>query len=1121
MTDKQIPKEEIVEFLEGRDPQKYIVAVEATYQDDFVHLIINDPETGKKIEQHKFTPFLWLKEDVSNLLYEGNKQKIQSALDRFNVKIKPLTTSDENGNTPDRLEDGYKFIAKCNGNYTSLLNFFKYGGVDVFDAEFRKLFVTFSPVEQYMIQSGKRLFKGFEDYDDLHRYQFDLETEGLDAETDAIFQIGIKDNRGFEHILETKGDTPQEKRDSERENIITFFRILDEIKPDIVSGYNSEFFDWDFFEKRCIRLGMNLSEVAITLNPNTRLTRRDSTLKLGSDSEFYKQTYMWGYNILDISHAVRRAQAINSSIKSWGLKYVTKFSKVAKPNRVYIQGDKIHSTWADQNDYWFIESDGSFGKVKEETPNPEGSTIVKGDFIVKRYLIDDLWETEEVDKIYNQASFLIAKLLPTSYGRSSTMGTATQWKLIMAAWSYEKGLAIPSLESKREFTGGLARLLEVGYARGVVKFDYAALYPKAELTHDIFPDLDISGVMKGLLTYIVDTRDEFKNLTNKHKKRVKELKDGLDEQRDSLDAETIAKIERAIIKHEKLKSDYDKKQLPLKTLANSWFGAYGAPYIFNWGETNCAEETTCRSRQYLRLMVKFFVGYGFRPLVGDTDGFNFAIPDDVNSIKYTCKASHWKTERYKEGEELTGIDAALAEFNETYMIGRMGLDIDDICESTINFKRKNYANDIDGEVKLVGNSIKSKAMPVYIEEFIDKGIRLLLDGKGYEFIQWYYEYVDKIFEYKIPVAKMASKSRVKVTSKYYQDVYCKQKTKTGGFKARQAHMELVVKNDLNVNLGDTIYYINTGTAKSHSDVKKTTNKETGKTELQFYCELIPQQQLESDPNLIITNYNVAKYLEAFNTRIKPLLVCFSEEVRDKVIIKLTKDRKTNVVKLVDRSVFTEKECTLVAGKPFNSEDQDTYDDLLTMEDKEIRFWDSVNMIPNNMEEEEWNTVRADWLERNRIERLEGIKNDKEYLTSVCNRLETAAFIQLNEFNELPKEITNFCNIKEHNGEYYLFSNKWDVPLQPFNYIFEFEELARERQHFYNTVLKEHTPEELYELWEKQYDVEEPGPPINDGEASLEEIKEIEKTVELDMKKRYESKTGITVKEQNEMDEWNF
>jgi DNA polymerase elongation subunit (family B) len=66
-----------------------------------------------------------------------------------------------------------------------------------------------------------------------------------------------------------------------------------------------------------------------------------------------------------------------------------------------------------------------------------------------------------------------------------------QWVLLVSGidygrWSYENGLAIPETQSKREFTGGLARLLEVGYAKNVVKLDYAALYPKIQLTHGIF-----------------------------------------------------------------------------------------------------------------------------------------------------------------------------------------------------------------------------------------------------------------------------------------------------------------------------------------------------------------------------------------------------------------------------------------------------------------------------------------------------------------------------------------------------------------------------------------------------------------------------------------------------------
>ena len=77
-----------------------------------------------------------------------------------------------------------------------------------------------------MIQTGIRLFKGMDDYNDLHRFQFDLETEGLFGSRDAIFQIGVRDNKGIEHVLETIGDTPQQRRDCERENLIKFFQIV-------------------------------------------------------------------------------------------------------------------------------------------------------------------------------------------------------------------------------------------------------------------------------------------------------------------------------------------------------------------------------------------------------------------------------------------------------------------------------------------------------------------------------------------------------------------------------------------------------------------------------------------------------------------------------------------------------------------------------------------------------------------------------------------------------------------------------------------------------------------------------------------------------------------------------
>lgn len=1062
MAKVEVNFEQIEQFLLGKDPQKYIVAIEASYHENFVSLIINDPERGKFIEKHTLNPFLWFKHDVVNLIYDGNKSEIKKAMKKHGVTIKSLRVEDADGNLPERMDNGYKFIATSTQSYNSLVNFFKDGGVDIFSGEkvypkdkdsnvtFSSLFVKFSPDEQFLIQTGKRLFKGMDDYNDVHKLQFDLETEGLDADNDAIFQIGIKDNKGFELVLETKGDTPKEKRDSERSNIISFFNVITELCPDIITAYNSENFDWPFFQKRCERLGLDITSIAKTLDPKTKIKWKDAVLKLGGEQEYYKQTTMWGFNILDISHSVRRAQAINSDIKGWGLKYITEYSGVAKPNRVYVPGNLIHTTWADNSPYAFNDENGDWYKITEDNPLKEGYEIKKGDYIVQRYLLDDLWETEQVDNIYNQAAYLIAKFLPTSYMRSSTMGTAGQWKLIMAAWSYENNLAIPDLEKKRDFTGGLSRLLEVGYAKSVAKLDFAALYPKTQLTWDIFPSLDISGVMKGLLTYVVDKRDEFKFLTGEHKSEAKKLQELLDKNIHKLSPERINKAKEMIKHHKKLASDYDKKQLPLKILANSFFGAYGAPYIFNWGDSDCAEETTCRGRQSLRLMVRHFTEkYGFKALVMDTDGANFAMPNNINDVKYICTGKHWKTEKYKPGTELVGLEAVLSEFNEQYMEGRMGLDIDDVCDATINFARKNYANLIDGKVKLVGNSIKSKAMPVYIEEFINAGIRLLLDGKGYEFIELYHKYVEDIYNYRIPVAKIASKSKVKMTRKNYIDVYCRQKNKAGNSKSRQAHMELIEKHNLDVNLGDVIYYVNTGEAKSHSDIKAVKDKKTGVVDIVFNCKLLPLEEIEKNPNFTTDEYNVPKYLEAFNTRIKPLLVCFNTDIRENIIRNVYKDKKTKVLKLDEKNVFTIKDCELIAGKPFNEGDQDTYEDLMTMEDKEIRFWDSVNKVPNFMEQEKWDTIRADYRERKRIEKLEGIKKESELLENIFQRLEVVDYDRLRTKNKLPKEL-DFVVLNEENGEFYFESKQWGVKLAKFKDIFKYEELAIKRNRYYQT-----------------------------------------------------------------------
>jgi hypothetical protein len=338
----------------------------------------------------------------------------------------------------------------------------------------------------------------------------------------------------------------------------------------------------------------------------------------------------------------------------------------------------------------------------------------------------------------------------------------------------------------------------------------------------------------------------------------------------------------------------------------------------------------------------------------NTDGFNFSVPDDVDKYVYTSNGNHHFN---KLGKTYKGMSAVVAEYNDKYMKGVMGLDVDEICQATINIARKNYADLIDGKVKLVGNSIKSKKMPTYISEFIDKGIRLLLDGDGYSFVNEYYETVEMIYNQEIPLSKIANKARVRISVNEYKKKM-KGTNKSGGAMARQAHMELIIANNLNVDLGDTIYYVNTGTKKSHGDIQtkahsKFTKKETelyyinngkmpnpDKIELIINCELIDKSQIENNPNMT-GEYNVDKYLDAFNKRIKPLLVCFDPLVRDNIIIDNPSKRK----------YFTKQELELTSGYPFKEGDQDKLDELLTITDEELSFWNRIGVSPTYMFEE--------------------------------------------------------------------------------------------------------------------------------------------------------------------------
>ncbi len=889
-----VPQEEIERFLLGEDDEKYIVSLEYDYKTSKIYKVIQDPVKGKMLRPDTFIPFAWVGDLKGKNFYKNDKHAQKRAMSENGILIEKL---EDHGD--ERLQQGLTYLVKTTKTYSNLINFFKGGGLDPWGRDNSDCITILSPVEQYLIQKSKRLFKGFDEYDDIHRFVFDIETTGLDPKTSKMFLIGMRDNRGFLKLLSAQNE------DEERQMIVEFFRTIDELKPSLIGGYNSAFFDFPYILKRAELLNLNIKKISKTLHPDYSLKQKDGVLKLANEMEPYVQTQMWGYNIVDIAHAVRRAQAINSDIKSWSLKYITKFIEAEKTSRVYVEGDKIGKIYFDNEDYYLNPESGGFKKVGiPGTENlmkrfPGKFLEVKGSNIIERYLDDDLYETMVVDEQFNQANFLLSKLVPTTYERLSTMGTATLWKMIMCSWSYKHKLAIPKKLEKRKFTGGLSRLVQVGYSRNVLKLDYSSLYPSIQLVHDVFPKCDVTGAMKSMLKYFRDTRIMYKNLAGEFK-----------------------------TSDPKLAISYDRKQLPIKIFINAFFGSLSAPHVFPWGDIDMGEQITCTGRQYLRQMIMYFMKRGYVPLVMDTDGVNFETPQERVEYKYIGKGLNGLV---KEGKEYVGSEADVAEYNDLFMRNEMGLDIDGVWPATINVARKNYALLTDkGQVKLTGNSIKSKKLQTYVAEFLDKGLRMLLDGKGSEFLDFYYEYVNKIFYKEIPLSKIANKARVKQSLEDYK-VHITKTTKSGSMMSRQAHMELLLQANKSPGLGDTIFYVNNGEKKSHGDVQKR------KDSLVLNCYMIDESEIEMNPDLL-GEYNVPRYLAAFNKRIEPLLVVYSPEIREDILIEDPKDQP----------IFTKSQTKLVRGYPMKEFHQDTLEDVLTLSDTEILFWQSVGIDPYYM-----------------------------------------------------------------------------------------------------------------------------------------------------------------------------
>ena len=323
---KAVDLDRINTFINGRDPMERIVNMEYTSTDNFITIYYRDEKDRRCSKREEFYPFVWATRHACLKLCDGDRSQVSQLLKKYHIRCTALDTTNTEGEHISDYDNGYifKFEATQPMSYRQFTQFFKDAGNPLYSnkkdnkkdknqlveskADSRQYLVV-TPQEQFMISTGKRYFKGYDDYDELLRFIFDLETEGLNPEIHRIESLGIRYNRKpwnynlqdfdeedtFNRIFKLEGETEEEKNKSELGLIKTMLSVIYTYRPDVITGHNAENFDWNFVIVRCTKLGTSIEELSEDYfdGRSIRKNQKETILKLGERSKLsIRQLYL-------------------------------------------------------------------------------------------------------------------------------------------------------------------------------------------------------------------------------------------------------------------------------------------------------------------------------------------------------------------------------------------------------------------------------------------------------------------------------------------------------------------------------------------------------------------------------------------------------------------------------------------------------------------------------------------------------------------------------------------------------------------------------------------------------------------------------------------------------------
>jgi DNA polymerase, archaea type len=338
------------------------------------------------------------------------------------------------------------------------------------------LHVITDPATQYLMQTGRTLFKGMA-YGDLHRLQLDIETYTTPGHRfsnaarpgDRIILVALSDSSGWQHVIDGK-------KLSEKEMLADLVRIVATRDPDVIEGHNIFNFDLPYILSRCALHGITPAFGRDGSVPRTF----DARTAFGEHAYDYAVTEIAGRHVIDTMMLVQSYDAVKRTMESHGLKYSARFFGLASPDRPMVPGDKISWHW-------------------DNDPKP-----------LIDYALEDVRETDALSRHLSGSAFYLTQMLPFPYGNVARMGAAAKIEGLIVREYLRQKHALPQPRKGSQTSGGYTDLFLTGVVGPVVHADVESLYPSIMLSRSISPPADDLGVFLRILKDLTTTRLETK-----------------------------------------------------------------------------------------------------------------------------------------------------------------------------------------------------------------------------------------------------------------------------------------------------------------------------------------------------------------------------------------------------------------------------------------------------------------------------------------------------------------------------------------------------------------------------------------------------------------------------------